>query len=178
MSNNIRNHSLSLRGWTRSGPTGKSQGLHPEILKLAAEIGVDAVSTGAYGPRGPARSQADVADVFVGYYPQFGLSPWQVGNDRVCMSRAALVALLTEGEEPTETSQSARTFKDIKSVMVEAPKAETKAEADVPLAAVKAPVVVTEDEDEQIAALEAAVAAKLAKKARIAELKAQLAALE
>jgi hypothetical protein len=55
-------------------------------------------------------------------------------------------------------------------------KTEEKAEAPVPLEALASPSVVTETVDEEIAALERAIAAK--KAARIAELKAKLAAFE
>ena len=139
MANNIRNSNLSLRGWTTNATTGKDQGLHPELLKLAADVGAQALSTGAYGPRGPAKSQCTINDVWVGYYPgPWGTSSWQVGPSRVCMSRQELVALLTEGTEPTATSPSARNLKEVKEVKL---REEQAAEVQAPLQALKAPAI-------------------------------------
>lgn len=165
--NNTRRHSLSLGGWTRNAATGKSDGLHPEILKLAAEVGVEAQPTGAYGPRGPARSQAFINDVFVGYYPgAWGATPWQVGPQRVCMSRRELIALLTEGVEPVETTPSARNLTEVKERQEAKaePKAEETKAAEVKVEAVKEPTAVTPDVAAIIAAVTEAVMAALAAK--------------
>ena len=173
--NNIRNHSLSLRGWTRNARSaGKSLGLHPELLRLAADCGLEAVPTGAFGPRGPATSQAFIADVFVGYYPgAYGATSWQVGNERVCMSRRELVALLTEGTEPTETSPSARNLREVRErreaeeakaeAKVKAePKVEPKAE-ETKVASIQSPAIAI-DQAALIQAVTAAVLAALSPK--------------
>jgi hypothetical protein len=157
----------------------KSNGLHPELVKLGQELGI-------VPERAAGANQAYFGDVWVGYYAGYGKSPWQVGPSRRCMSRAQLVALLTTGEEPEVTYASAPTRKDIAAAMEdEGEKAEVKAEVAVQApvkaqtsALVKALIV---SEDDEIAALMAKIdeikARKADKAAKIAALKAELEAL-
>jgi hypothetical protein len=137
--------------WQSAGTI--SNNLHPELLKLAAEIGVTP-------SRANGRNQAHFNGVWVGFYAgPWGSSPWQVGNDRVCMSRESVIALLTKGEEPAVTSPSLRNFTEVAKAKAEAPKPVA-----APVAALVAPVVV-ETAAMKIARLTAAVEAKKAAEA-------------
>jgi len=133
------------------GTHDTSLDLHIELLRLAKEL--DVVPKRANG-----RCQAYFNGVWVGYYAGYGATPWQVGPDRVCVTREALVALLTKGEDPTVVSQSARTRKDIKDVLAAAqPKAEEPKSAPIeaPPVAMVAPGL------DKTAIVTAAIAAKM-----------------
>jgi hypothetical protein len=157
----------------------KAQGLHPEIVKLGQELGVEP-------ERANGANQAYFGDVWVGYYQGYGKLPWQVGPSRRCMTREQLVALLTTGEEPEVTYASAPTRKDIASALadegeraVKAAVTEVQAPVKASTAALVHALVVTEDDE--IAALQAKIAEIKARKAdkaaKIAALKAELEAL-
>ena len=117
--------SMKSGGWTESS-------LHDSLIALIAEIrgrGVEAVvEKGNVNPRTGeiSRNQCKINGVFVGFYSGFGASPWQVGPSRLCMTRAAVIALICEGKEPQETSASARDFKALAEMKE---KAEAPAEA-------------------------------------------------
>ena len=122
--------SMKSGGWTESS-------LHDSLIALIAEIrgrGVEAVvEKGNVNPRTGeiSRNQCKINGVFVGFYSGFGASPWQVGPSRLCMTRAAVIALICEGKEPQETSASARDFKALAEMKekAEAPKAAKAAKA-------------------------------------------------
>ena len=121
---------MNINKWQSAGTSN----LHPELVKLGMEIGVNPV-------RANGRNQAYFSGVWVGFYAgQWGATPWQVGNDRLCMSREALINLLAKGEEPAVTSPSHRTFAEVTAAKVLAA-AEAPKPVAAPVAALVAPVV-------------------------------------
>jgi len=127
--------------------------LHPELVRLGVELGITPVAANG-------RNQSYLNQVWVGYYAgPWGSSPWQVGPQRVCMSREALVALLTKGEEPAVTTPSLRNFTEVAMAKAKLIGESTKPVAS-PVAALVAPAV--ETPAMKIARLTAAVEAKKA----------------
>ena len=122
---------MSINKW-QSAAIGNN--LHPELLKLSAEIGVNPV-------RANGRNQCYLNSVWVGFYAgPWGATPWQVGDARDCMTREALVALLTKGEEPAVTTPSHRNLTEVAVAKAKAA-AEAPAPASAPIAAIVAPSV-------------------------------------
>jgi hypothetical protein len=112
--------------WQSAAITGKN--LNLELVKLADELGITPVAANG-------RNQCYLGQVWVGFYAgPWGASPWQVGPQRVCMSRESVIALLTKGEEPTVTSPSHRNLTEVAA-------AKAAAEAPKPVAAPVAAIV-------------------------------------
>jgi len=122
---------MSINKWQSAAITGN---LHPELVKLAAELGITPVAANG-------RNQCYLNGVWVGFYAgPWGASPWQVGPQRVCMSRESVIALLTKGEEPTVTSPSLRNFTEVAAAKVLAA-AEAPKPVAAPVAAIVAPSI-------------------------------------
>ena len=168
-------YSLSLRAAAEARTDGR--GTDNTSAKACSKLGykvVEASTTSKFVEVRGAQGSA-----LVGFYAGFGGFQVEVGSaalaEELAESTGTDLAPRSNGRR-IAIGFSERKLGEVLAIVTGGPVAEAKVAAEVPVASVKAPVVVTEDEE--IAALEAALAAKQAKAARIAELKAQLAALE